>query len=118
LKSPDVGAAATSNSGVAGLPLVSSMRRSQSVQSPPSDQKNPPLHVDLPDSSRSFDRSKSVESRRGSIIDKHRSDSNPIPPCGACYEWLKKIAEVNPDFKVVTFTSAQCDAIFVKPVGQ
>ena len=33
---------------------------------------------------------------------------NPMNPCGACNEWLKKIAEVNPDFKVVTFTSTDC----------
>ena len=26
--------------------------------------------------------------------------NNPLDPCGACMEWLKKIAEVNPDFKV------------------
>ncbi len=25
---------------------------------------------------------------------------NPIAPCGACNEWLRKIAEVNPEFKV------------------
>jgi hypothetical protein len=28
---------------------------------------------------------------------------NPIAPCGACNEWLRKIAEVNPDFKVGFF---------------
>ena len=33
---------------------------------------------------------------------------NPMNPCGACNEWLKKIAEVNPDFKVITFTSTDC----------
>ena len=31
-------------------------------------------------------------------------DMNPMKPCGACREWLKKIAEVNPSFKVLTFT--------------
>ena len=29
------------------------------------------------------------------------SDLNPIKPCGACMEWLKKIAEVNPRFSVM-----------------
>ena len=43
---------------------------------------------------------------------------NPIAPCGACTEWLKKIAEVMPDFKVVTFTSTQCDTVFVKSVNR
>ena len=41
---------------------------------------------------------------------------NPINPCGACNEWLKKIAEFNPDFKVVTFTSTDCNTVFVKGV--
>jgi hypothetical protein len=43
-------------------------------------------------------------------------ERNPINPCGACNEWLKKIAEVNPDFKVVTFTSTDCSTCFVKAV--
>lgn len=29
---------------------------------------------------------------------------NPIDPCGACREWLEKIAAVNPGFKILTFT--------------
>jgi len=47
----------------------------------------------------------------------HPADErNPINPCGACNEWLKKIAEVNPDFKVVTFTATDCMTCFVKAV--
>ena len=30
-------------------------------------------------------------------------------------EWLKKISEVNPDFKVLTFTSTNCEKIFITP---
>ena len=41
---------------------------------------------------------------------------NPINPCGACNEWLKKIAEVNPDFKVITFTATDCQTCFIKGV--
>mmetsp|Transcript_19748 Transcript_19748/g.25596 ORF Transcript_19748/g.25596 Transcript_19748/m.25596 type:complete len:508 (-) Transcript_19748:355-1878(-) len=41
---------------------------------------------------------------------------NPISPCGACNEWLKKIAEVNPSFKVVTFPNTSCSEVFVKEV--
>jgi len=41
-------------------------------------------------------------------------DMNPIDPCGSCSEWIKKIAEVNPDFKVVTFTSNACSEVFVR----
>jgi cytidine deaminase len=43
-------------------------------------------------------------------------ERNPINPCGSCNEWLKKVAEVNPDFKVVTFTSTDCSTCFVKAV--
>lgn len=42
---------------------------------------------------------------------------NPLDPCGACMEWLKKIAEVNPDFKVLTFTSTSCEKVFITPIG-
>jgi hypothetical protein len=28
-----------------------------------------------------------------------KGDLNPLGPCGSCMEWLKKVAEVNPDFK-------------------
>ena len=31
---------------------------------------------------------------------------NPLKPCGSCAEWLKKIAEVNPAFKVLSFTDS------------
>ena len=42
---------------------------------------------------------------------------NPLDPCGACMEWLKKISEVNPDFKVLTFTSTSCEKVFITPIG-
>jgi cytidine deaminase len=42
---------------------------------------------------------------------------NPLDPCGACMEWLRKIAEVNPDFKVLTFTSTSCEKVFITPIG-
>lgn len=41
------------------------------------------------------------------------SDLNPLKPCGACNEWLKKIAEVNPQFAVVTFTDTTCAGVYV-----
>jgi len=40
-------------------------------------------------------------------------DINPLAPCGACNEWLKKIAELNPYFKVLTFTDANCNGVYV-----
>lgn len=42
---------------------------------------------------------------------------NPLDPCGACMEWLRKISEVNPDFKVLTFTSTSCEKVFITPIG-
>ena len=39
---------------------------------------------------------------------------NPLAPCGACREWLSKISEVNPDFKVVTFENEECSAVYVR----
>eukprot|EP00397_Hematodinium_sp_SG-2012_P016630 GEMP01016975.1.p1 GENE.GEMP01016975.1~~GEMP01016975.1.p1 ORF type:complete len:615 (+),score=74.62 GEMP01016975.1:273-2117(+) len=41
---------------------------------------------------------------------------NPIEPCGACNEWLKKITEVQPLFRVINFTDVTCTEIFVKRV--
>ena len=43
---------------------------------------------------------------------------NPLRPCGACKEWLNKIAEVNPGFRVVMFSDVTCDEVYVKEVGQ
>jgi cytidine deaminase len=42
-------------------------------------------------------------------------DLNPLKPCGACNEWLKKISESNPYFSVVTFTDAECAGVYVTP---
>ena len=41
---------------------------------------------------------------------------NPLKPCGACLEWLRKIAEVNPRFSVITFANAECNAVYVEEV--
>jgi hypothetical protein len=41
---------------------------------------------------------------------------NPLKPCGACNEWLKKIAEVNPQFSVITFTDETCAGVYVEEV--
>jgi cytidine deaminase len=41
---------------------------------------------------------------------------NPLGPCGACTEWLRKIAEVNPDFKVMTFTDLECSKVYLREI--
>ena len=50
------------------------------------------------------------------ILEPLCEDLNPMAPCGACTEWLKKIADVNPDFKVVTFTDISLEKVFVRTV--
>lgn len=40
------------------------------------------------------------------------ADRNPLAPCGACKEWLVKIAEANPAFRVVTFEDARCRSVY------
>ena len=45
-------------------------------------------------------------------------DMNPLRPCGACHEWLKKIAEVNPQFRVVTFTDAKIEGVYICNINE
>ena len=47
------------------------------------------------------------------VLVRSDKDMNPLRPCGACNEWLKKIAESNPYFQIVTFTDANCKGIYV-----
>jgi cytidine deaminase len=54
----------------------------------------------------------------GSMLNVEEAEpNNPIYPCGACTEWLKKISETNPDFKVIAFTDESCTLAYVRPVG-
>ena len=44
---------------------------------------------------------------------------NPLQPCGACGEWLAKLQEENPAFRVVTFTTHDCTEVEERlPNGQ
>jgi len=45
-----------------------------------------------------------------------RTDMNPLKPCGACSEWLKKVAEVNPAFKVLSFTDQNCTGVYCESI--
>ena len=51
-----------------------------------------------------------------SVIMVSEGDMNPLKPCGACHEWLKKIAEVNPSFTVVTFTDYGCEGVYSEQI--
>mmetsp|Transcript_41607 Transcript_41607/g.97407 ORF Transcript_41607/g.97407 Transcript_41607/m.97407 type:complete len:167 (-) Transcript_41607:848-1348(-) len=50
---------------------------------------------------------------RRTVLVRSDRDLNPLRPCGTCNEWLKKIAEPNPGFQVVTFTDADCNGVYV-----
>lgn len=38
---------------------------------------------------------------------------NPLGPCGACMEWLRKVADVTPDVRILTFEDTNCDRVYV-----
>jgi len=38
-----------------------------------------------------------------------------LGPCGACQEWLKKVIEVNPDLRIMSFSAPDADEIFIRP---
>lgn len=44
------------------------------------------------------------------------NDRNPLAPCGACKEWLVKIAEANPAFRVVTFENSRCRSVYINQI--
>ena len=46
------------------------------------------------------------------VITTHQGELNPLKPCGACNEWLKKIAEPNPGFLVITYTDVGCGGVY------
>jgi cytidine deaminase len=37
--------------------------------------------------------------------------SNPLQPCGACSEWLRKLQDANAEFRVVTYSNIELDEI-------
>lgn len=41
---------------------------------------------------------------------------NPLAPCGSCTEWLRKIAEANPEFKTLTFSDTKATHVYVREV--
>ena len=53
---------------------------------------------------------------QGANMPGQKSTLNPLAPCGACMEWLKKIAEVNPDFTVMMFHDDLCKQIYIRSV--
>lgn len=71
---------------------------------------------DVGTSSMSRDEKSSTPKRKKRAVLVHSTkDLNPLLPCGACNEWLKKISESNPSFRVVTFTDANCSGLYCAP---
>lgn len=56
-----------------------------------------------------------VKKQKETLVLQSLEDLNPLKPCGACNEWLKKIEESNPHFKVLTFTDTLCNGVYVSP---
>lgn len=55
----------------------------------------------------------SARKTKRTVVVHSSRDINPLAPCGACNEWLKKIAESNPYFQIITFTDANCRGIYI-----
>uniref|UniRef100_A0A7S4AQE9 Uncharacterized protein n=1 Tax=Pseudo-nitzschia australis TaxID=44445 RepID=A0A7S4AQE9_9STRA len=53
--------------------------------------------------------------QKRSVVVHSGHDINPLRPCGACNEWLKKLAETNPYFTIVTFTDSACNGVYCSP---
>jgi cytidine deaminase len=66
---------------------------------------------------RLFSKSARHQNRRSVVVQNSR-DLNPLAPCGACNEWLKKISESNPYFTILTFTDAECHGVYCTPCQQ
>ena len=92
---------------------------------PPSDDNHPPTQPTQggTDSTpvrkiRLFSKSAGRHKHKRSVVVQNSRDLNPLRPCGACNEWLKKIAESNPYFKIVTFTDANLHGVYCTPCQQ
>jgi hypothetical protein len=91
-------------------------RHSNSITSPPG---TPMRKIKLSTNSNyrpTFGRGRSGSKTKRTVVVHRVDDINPLAPCGACNEWLKKIAESNPYFKVLTFTDADCNGVYITPV--
>jgi hypothetical protein len=45
------------------------------------------------------------------------ADQSWLGPCGACQEWLRKVSEVNPSFRVWVFEDARLERMAEQPLG-
>jgi cytidine deaminase len=82
---------------------------SQQPPNPPSEASTPVRRIPLYKSQQ-----QSITQKRTVVVHSDE-DINPLLPCGACNEWLKKIAESNPYFTIVTFTDSACNGVYCTP---
>jgi cytidine deaminase len=59
-----------------------------------------------------------VSKRKSVVVLQSPEDLNPLRPCGACNEWLKKISQSSPYFQILTFTDADCSGVYCSPVAE
>jgi len=120
----DAGATPTSSTSPSRAGVVAfhesinlNRRHSNSITSPPG---TPMRRIKLSTNSNfrpTFGRGRNSGGKAKRTLVVHSPDDiNPLAPCGACNEWLKKIAESNPYFKVLTFTDADCNGVYITPV--
>lgn len=109
-------ATATNDSAwIASISPSTSSHRLSSEDEAPSAPPNAPLRRIALLSKGAPSTHKSNNSKRTVVLHSTGKDLNPLQPCGACNEWLKKIAESNPYFRVLTFTDADCNGVYVTP---
>eukprot|EP00536_Pseudo-nitzschia_multiseries_P009919 jgi/Psemu1/325849/estExt_fgenesh1_pg.C_2890012 len=89
------------------LLLQSSLEATYSSDSPPGLARKTYLYNTPPSPSRRH--SKRV------VVVHSGHDINPLLPCGACNEWLKKLSESNPHFTILSFTDAACTGVYCTP---
>ena len=48
------------------------------------------------------------------VLSLSESKGARLGPCGACREWLQKLAETNPEFSIITFADHACSKVYIE----
>ena len=48
------------------------------------------------------------------VLSLSESKGAQLGPCGACREWLQKLAETNPEFSIITFADHACSKVYIE----
>ena len=49
-----------------------------------------------------------------SVLALKEGPASRLGPCGACAEWIRKVAEVNPEIRIITFKDSSMKRVFVE----